>query len=425
MRCIHSALEVARADICDCIDTVTVPELLQRGTAEYRRASAVLFAAGFMSYCNLYVVQGVLPAISDDFDVSPATASLALSLTTLPLAVTVMIAASWSEGRGRRSLLVVSLTGAAALTCVAAASPWFTGLLVLRVLTGVVLAGFPAAAMAYVAEEFHPAGLGTAMGLYISGTGLGGMTGRLIGSLIAGWLSWRWSLGIVGVAGLLGSVWVTARLPASRNFVAAGGRLRDRMALMRQPARDRVVVMLALCGFLIMGSLVEYYNYLQYRLALPPFALPAATISLVFLFYSFGTVSSNWMGRLTDRRSRRSVMMLGLVIMAAGALLSLVAVLPVVLLGTAAMVFGFFGAHSVASGFVGAWSVRQHAQASALYLFGYHVGSSSMGYVGGVFYGHFGWRGVVGTILILLAVGAVVVFRLPDGSVRQEDRDAA
>jgi YNFM family putative membrane transporter len=169
-----------------------------------------------------------------------------------------------------------------------------------------------------------------------------------------------------------------------------------------------------------MGSLVSYYNYLQYRLALPPFALPATVISLVFAIYVFGTVSANWMGRLTDRRSRRSVMLLGLAIMAAGALLSLSPLLPLVLVGTAAMVFGFFGTHSVASGFVGAWSVRRRAQASALYLFGYHFGSSVVGYVGGLFFGSFGWGGEVGTVLVLLAVGAVIVLRLPRISTREE-----
>lgn len=404
---------------------MTVPEQLQKGTAEYRRTSGVLFAAGFMTFGNLYVVQGVLPAVSEDFHVSPAMASLALSLTTLPLAGMVLVMSSWSEGQGRRLLLVGSLVGAAVLTSAAAVSPGFPVLLGLRVLTGIVLAGFPAVAMAYVAEEFHPAGLGTAMGLYISGTGLGGMTGRLVGSLLAGWLSWRWSLGVVGVLCLLGSLWVALRLPASKNFVAADGLFRDRIALMRQPLRDRVVVMLALCGFVTMGSLVSYYNYLQYRLALPPFALPATVISLVFAIYIVGTISANWMGRLTDRRSRRSVMLMGLAIMAAGALLSLGSLLPLVLVATAIMVFGFFGTHSVASGFVGAWSVRQHAQASALYLFGYYVGSSVVGYTGGVFYGHFGWRGEVGTILALLAVGAAVVFCLPADSVRQEDDRAA
>jgi YNFM family putative membrane transporter len=165
-----------------------------------------------------------------------------------------------------------------------------------------------------------------------------------------------------------------------------------------------------------MGSLVSYYNYLQYRLALPPFGLSATLVSLVFAFYVFGTVSANWMGRLTDRRSRRTVMLLGLAVMTAGVLASLSTYLPLVLLGTAAMVFGFFGTHSVASGFVGVWAQRNRAQASALYLFGYHVGSSLAGFVGGLFYGRFGWPGEVGTVLVLVAVGVVVVLGLPASS---------
>ncbi|HUG50426.1 MAG TPA: hypothetical protein VLZ78_05455, partial [Terrimesophilobacter sp.] len=59
------------------------PEVLRRGTPEYRRTSRVLFAAGYMTFAMLYVVQGILPDVSRDFSVSPAAASLTLSLTTL------------------------------------------------------------------------------------------------------------------------------------------------------------------------------------------------------------------------------------------------------------------------------------------------------------------------------------------------------
>ncbi len=386
---------------------------LRRGTPEYRRASVVLFVAGFATYAMLYVVQGMLPAISDEFDVSPATASLALSLTTLPLALMVVVAASWSDGAGRRVLLVWSLLAAAAFTLAAAFSPNFLVLLVFRILTGVVLAGFPAAAMAYVAEEFHPAGLGTAMGLYISGTGLGGMTGRLAGALITSVTSWRFGMAVLAASALIGGVWVAARLPSSRNFVPAPGNLGVRLTSMRRPATDPVIIRLAVCGFVIMGALVSFYNYLQYRLALPPFTLSATAISLVFAFYMFGTVSSNWMGRMTDRRSRRSVMAIGLGLMAAGAALTVPDYLPTVLVGTAVIVFGFFGTHSTASGFVGAWAREQRAQASSLYLFGYHAGSSLVGFVGGLFFGIFGWAGEVGTVLVLLVIGLWALIGLP------------
>jgi len=399
------------------------PPLLRSGTADYRRTSSVLFVAGFMAFSMLYVAQGILPDLSRDFSVSPAEASLTLSLSTLPLAVAVLVAASWSEGQGRRLLLVASVLSAAALTLTASIAPSFGALLALRVLTGLVLAGLPAVAMAYVAEEFHPSGLGTAMGLYISGTGLGGMTGRLAGGLLASTWGWRVAMTVVGGACLLGGVWVAIRLPSSRNFVRTPGSLRERMAGLRGPLHDPVIIRFALCGFVLMGSLVSFFNYLQYRLVAAPFDLSATLVALVFLLYLFGTVSANWMGRLTDRRSRRSVLLLCMAIMAAGALVSLSNVLPLVLAGAAAMVFGFFGAHSVTSGWVGVWAVQQRAQSSALYLCGYHIGSSVAGFVGGLFYVAFGWPGEVGTVLVLLATGLLVALSLPTGHDRTPVRE--
>jgi len=391
------------------------PQHLRSGTPEYRRTSLVLFLAGFVAFAMLYVAQGILPDVSRDFSVSPAAASLTLSLATLPLAVAVLVAASWSEGQGRRRLLVGAVLSAAVLTLAASLAPSFGALLVLRVLTGLVLAGLPAVAMAYVAEEFHPSKLGTVMGLYISGTGLGGMTGRLAGGLLASASSWRLAMAAVGGVSLAGGLWVALRLPSSRNFVAVPGTMRERMVGLSGPLRDPVIIRLALCGFVLMGSLVSFYNYLQYRLAGAPFNLSATLVALVFLLYLFGTVSANWMGRMTDRRSRRSVLMLGMAIMAAGALLTLSDLLPLVLAGSSAMVFGFFGAHSVTSGWASAWATRARAQSSALYLFGYHMGSSVAGFVGGLFYAVFGWPGEVGTVLVLLAVGLLVALSLPDG----------
>ena len=414
MRCIHYPDEVAGA-----VSDLTTGTL-RKGTREYRRASVVIFVAGFLTFAMLYIVQGMLPAISEDFSVSPASASLTLSLTSLPLAVAVLLAAAWSEGQGRRPLLVGSLLGAAFLTLAAAGSPNFASLLVLRVLTGLVLAGFPAVAMAYVAEEFHPSGLGTAMGLYISGTGLGGMTGRLAGGLLTGVASWRVAMSCAAAVCLVGAIWVALQLPASRNFAVAPGRFRDRLGAVRQPLHDLVIIRLAVCGFVIMGSLVSFFNYLQYRLGDTPFNLSDTVIPFVFLLYLFGTFSANWMGRLTDHRSRRGVMLLGLAIMAGGALLTLPDLLPTVLVGTAAMVFGFFGTHSVASGFVGAWARRQRAEASALYLFGYHWGSGLAGFLGGLFFGAFGWWGEVGTVLVLLAIGGIAVAWLPTKTVQTE-----
>jgi predicted MFS family arabinose efflux permease len=245
------------------------------------------------------------------------------------------------------------------------------------------------------------------------------MTGRLAGGLISSVLSWRAALLVVGVCSLAGTAMVARWLPTSRHFVVVPGGMRERLSGMRVPLADGVLVRLAVCGFLIMGSLVSFFNYLQYRLAREPFGVPSTLVALVFLLYLFGTVSANWMGRLTDRRSRRVVLLIGLVIMVVGALASLPDVLLTALAGGALMVFGFFGAHSVASGWVSLRAPKQRAQASALYLFGYQLGSTVVGFGGGLMYGAYGWAGEVATVGTLLALGIVVAASLPAASAKE------
>jgi len=64
----------------------------------------------------------------------------------------------------------------------------------------------------------------------------------------------------VGGVCLAGGLWVALRLPPSHNFVAAPGNMRTRLARLQVPMRDPVTIRFALCGFVLMGSLVSFYN---------------------------------------------------------------------------------------------------------------------------------------------------------------------
>lgn len=383
---------------------------LELGTAAYRRTCRALFVAGFCAFSVLYVAQGTLPAVGAEFHVSPTEASLTVSLTTLPLALGVVLAASISERRGRLGLLVGSLLAAALCTVAAAASPTFIVLLALRVLTGLSLAALPAVAMAYVAEEVSVRSLGSAMGLYIGATGFGGMTGRLLGGLLAGLSTWRVSLAVVGLIALCGGLYVASQLPASAHFEPQPEGLLRQLAAARVHLGDAVLLRLFGCGFALMGSMVAFFNYLLYRLEARPFGLSQQAAATVFVLYAAGTLSANWLGRLTDRRPRRSVLLLGMGIMTVGLAVSLANVLALVLIGTALTTFGFFGAHAVASGWVNARARSRRAQASSLYLLFYHLGSSLLGVLGGLAFGAGGWNGLVLLLALpmVFAVGAAL-----------------
>lgn len=137
-------------------------DTIQRGTKAFNKANWALFLAGFITFANLYVTQPLLPTFAKEFHVSPAVASLSLSVTTFALSISMIIVGSLSEAWGRKSLMTISIFAASILTLAIAFSPNFETILVLRVIQGVVFAGLPAIAMAYLGEEMHPSSLGIA-----------------------------------------------------------------------------------------------------------------------------------------------------------------------------------------------------------------------------------------------------------------------
>jgi len=68
------------------------------------------------------------------------------------------------------------------------------------------------------------------------------------------------------------------------------------------------------------------------------------------------------------------------------------------------MTFGFFGGHSVASSWVGLRARQNKAQASSLYLFFYYLGSSLVGWSGGLCWAAWRWHGVAAYIGLLLGL---------------------
>ncbi|HJV18181.1 MAG TPA: MFS transporter, partial [Bacillales bacterium] len=144
----------------------------------------------------------------------------------------------------------------------------------------------------------------------------------------------------------------------------------------------------------------------------PPYSLSQTIVGFIFVVYLVGTVSSTWMGMLADQHGRRKILQVTLVILLLGAFITLNTNLWLKLIGIAIFTFGFFGGHSIASGWIGKIATHDKAQASSLYLFFYYIGSSIGGTAGGTFYSNYGWIGVVGMIVILSLIAISISVRL-------------
>ncbi|WP_233827847.1 MFS transporter [Paraburkholderia sp. ZP32-5] len=386
---------------------------LERGSRAYWRASIALLFAGYATFSLLYCVQPLLPSFSDAFNVTPAQSSLSLSLSTAALALAIFVAGFVSEGWSRHKLMTLSLTVSALLTLAVSVAPHWHQLLVLRFLEGLALGGVPAVAMAYLAEEVHPDGLGLAMGLYVGGTAIGGMAGRVITGVVADLFSWRVAIGTIGVLGLLSMLAFRALLPPSRHFVPRRGLgfAHHRAALLRQFTRPGLPL-LFLLGFVLMGSFVTLYNYIGYRLLAPPYRLNQTEIGAIFIVYLTGVVASPWSGRMADTFGRARVLTASLLLMMFGLALTMLHPLAAIAAGIACLTFGFFAGHSVASGWVGRLAKDAKGQAAALYLLAYYLGSSVIGSYGGHVWATHGWNGVVGLVGMLLVIGLLAAMRL-------------
>ncbi|GAC1469321.1 MAG: MFS transporter [Chloroflexota bacterium] len=403
-------MEYVSADVAPALERTT--GYLRRGTPAFRRANLSLFLAGLVTFAILYCTQPLLPIFSSTFHLTPAWASVSLSASTATLAITLIVAGSLSEVWGRTSIMTASVVLSSVLEIATAFSPNFAVLIALRALQGVTLAGLPASAMAYLAEEIDPGSFGFTMGLYIGGNAVGGLLGRVVTGLLTAAFSWRVAIGGIGVLSIVASLVFWRNLPPSRHFHPHPRAARTLIRSLGTHLTDRGLPWLFVLGALLLGSIVAVYNYIGYRLLAAPYHLSPAIVGGIYAVYVVGIFSSAWMGRLADRFTRRKLLWINVVLMLVGITLTLAEPLPLVVLGVAVLTFGFFAAHSIASSWVGKRAKRARAQASALYLLCYYIGSSVGGTAGGIAYARDRWSGVVLMIAGMVGVALLISARL-------------
>lgn len=389
---------------------------VQVGTPEFRRINVALFCAGFVTFITLYDVQPLLPLFAQEFDVSPAMASLPLSCATIALALGMLIAGTVSETAGRKAVMTAALFLTSLLAMATILSHSFESLLVLRLMQGIALAGVPSVAMAYLGEEMDAQAIGHAMGLYISGNALGGMTGRIGSALLCEYVPWHSAISLIGVVSLVLSLIFLKSLPRSTNFHQRPFELGYLFTSLLQHLRDPGLHCLYALAFLTMGGFVSLYNYIGFRLLAAPYNLNQFQVSLIFLVYMLGSFSSGVVGSMIHRFGRPFMIRLTLATMLAGTLITLAGSLVLIVAGVGIFTCGFFSAHAIASSWVGRRARTAKAQASSLYLFSYYLGSSISGTVGGLFWMHYGWNGVAAMIALLIAAAfgvAALLLRMP------------
>ena len=386
--------------------------MIEAKTRAWWRATLALCLGSFLVFINLYAPQPLLPGLKETYDVSTLGVSLLMSVSTLSLALALLVFGPLSDAIGREGIMRITLLLAGGCSLALAFAPTFESLLLLRLVQGFVLGGLPAVAIAWMGDEFDKPALLSAVGLYIGANSLGGISGRIVGGAAAEIGGPTAAFLAVGLITLIGCVVFWRLLPNSRAFTPQRFELRkaaiDLLSHLRSP-----VLLAAYClggiNFLIF---INQYSYITFRLAAEPYQLAASGLGLIFLTYLGGTFGSMISGRLAGRFSPAACMMVGVVILMLGTAITLFDSLVLIIIGLSVNAFGFFLAHSLASSWVGRYAQGARGSASALYLVFYYVGASLGGFWLEPFWRWAGWAGVSIGSWLLLSITLIIAFGL-------------
>ena len=357
------------------------------------RTAAVVFA-GFCAFLTLYAPQPLLPTLLATFHSTATAVSRVITASTVAVALAAPFTGVVADRFGRKRVIVPSALLLAVPTLLAATSTGIGQLMFWRFLQGVLTPGIFGVTIAYINEEWEE-GVGAAMSAYVSGTVLGGFSGRMIAALVASYSSWRWAFVVLAILDLACAVAMWVWMPADRHFRGKStGGVSTARAMLRHLRNPRLVATYAV-GFCVLFTLVATFTYVNFHLAAPPFSLKTAALGLLFVVYLVGAVVTPLAGRTIDRLGHRFALTLAFSGGAAGIALTLVPRLPVVLLGLALCCTGVFIGQSSASSFIGTVASEARAAAVGLYVMFYYIGGSAGAELPGHIWSRGGWTGCV------------------------------
>lgn len=381
--------------------------------ADDRRSLAVTFA-GFCAFLGLYATQPILPMLEHLFHASKAAVSLTLTASTLGVAMAAPLVGSMADRLGRKRVIVVSASLLALATLLNATATGLPALIFWRFLQGVFTPGVFAVTVAYVQEEWADGGAGRAMAMYVTGSVIGGFTGRMTTGLMVSHWNWHGSFVVIGLMGGASALLLQAWLPEERKFrsrVEGESPFSGVASHLRNPRLRAAFAV----GFGVLFSMVACFTYVTFHLAGAPFHLSPLALGALFFTYLFGAVVTPSAGRIIDHYGHRTATVLAMGTGVAGMLLTLMPSLWLVVAGLALCCTGVFVAQAATASYLGVAARHNKALAVGLYVTFYYLGGCLGGELPGYLWRFGGWPACVAlVILVQLLTIATTLFGCTD-----------
>jgi YNFM family putative membrane transporter len=366
--------------------------------------------AGVAAFLCLYSTQPLLPLLTRTFGASTFEAGLTLTAPTIAVALFAPFIGRLADRLGLRRVIVGSAWMLTLATALAATSQNLQQLIAWRFVQGVATPGIFAGTVAYIHEVWPATHAGRATAAYMTGTILGGFTGRAVAGLMAADVNWQSAFitlaVMTGVVSAALTVWLPQEPPGPAIAEASPPAWQAFARLLRN---GRLVATCAV-GFCILFTQVAMFTYVTFYMAAPPFSLSTVALGWLFVVYLVGAVVMPFAGMWVDRYGHRAGIASAMAVGAGGALMTLVPSLPVILAGLSLCATGVFIAQATSSSYIGAVTTQDRASAVGLYSTFYYAGGSVGAALPAALWARVGWPGCVGLVVAVQAAGVVIAF---------------
>jgi predicted MFS family arabinose efflux permease len=364
--------------------------------------------AGFCAFVNLYSPQALLPELAGEFHVGAGVISTLMTATTGAIALTAPLTGALADVLGRKRLITVAMFATVVPTLLTMLVTSVPQMVALRFLQGLLLPPIFTVAVAYVGDEWPPADIARVAGIYISGSSIGGFSGRFVPGIFADLIGWRAAFGVVALLTLVSAVVVALTLPRERHFVPSGGLANSLGSMLRHLRNPRLLATYAI-GFGVLFNFIATFTYISFHLAAPPYLFTPTLLGALFFTYLVSTPLVPLVGRATALFGRRPFVLGVIALWIVGVLLLLAAPVALMLTGlTLCAVCGML-CQAISTGYVALTAKEGRSSAVGLYASMYYIGGSAGAFLGGIAWSVGGWDGCVAVILAMQLIITTIV----------------
>ena len=280
-------------------------------------------AAGFTAFVNIYALQSLLPLLARTFQTDSRSVSLAVSATTLAVALASPFC-GWLVSRlSRGAVMRLSVTGLCLTGFLAALSGSLNQLILWRFCQGLFLPLLISGVLSFMSCDFPKNQLGRATSYYVTWTIVGGFAGRWTAGMAAAMFGWRPALLILGIMNALaGAVLLgCTQHKGARIKSKESPNVKSFLATLGEPALRSVYAI----GFCSLFTMVGGFTYVTFYLSQAPFLLGPDDLGNIFCVYLLGMAATPALGNVLPEWGSAKAIRLTAQVAVGGLLLTLVA----------------------------------------------------------------------------------------------------